>query len=1555
MNPATPQNNLFLKSIFVFSFFIFSFSFIHAQTIMYGMTSAGGSHSDGTIYKFDPSTNTETVVYSFAGGTADGASPQYGNLTFDGNNNLFYGMTQSGGANGDGTIFSFNINTNAETLLYSFKGGNTDGASPQDNLTYDPVNGLFYGMTQLGGSSNNAGTIFSFNPSTNTETQLFAFGVNPVIGTPYEGMVYNSTNGLFYGGCWYGGTHNFGGIFSFNPTNNTETTLYNLGATNDGRYAGLQFTMDPVNGKYYLSGWEGCAHGGGGIMSFDPTTNTEAVVYSLQGGTDGRACTGPLAYYSSTGVFYGVTQGATTQVNGTLYKFDPATNTHTVIHDFAGSPNDAAEPQTGVVYNYSNGLYYGTTEIGGTYNKGTIYSFNPITNAVTVVWSFGGTGDGQTPMGSAVQANPNCFLTASGSVLSNVACGGGNTGSATVSASAGQTPYTYLWSGNNSQTTATATGLSAGTYTVFVHDLAGCEAVSYITITQPNPFSINIASHTNASCAGPGTATAALTSYTYTTNYSYEPAVQHFTVPAGVTSITITAAGGQGGGNGSNSDIGGDGASLTGICTVIPGHVISIVVGQKGGYSPGDFGSGGGGASFVYDSNTNSLLVVAAGGGGAGWQSNGGAAGTNILTNATTTGAGLDGDAAGGTGGTGGSGGGNNVSPGPGPGGAGWISNGGNSVDDANGDAPYYNGNGGQDRANHFAGGTESTGDFNYGGYGGGGSGGYDAGGGGGGYNGGGGGKDDNAAFNGNGGGGGGSYLSGTLSGTVTATDTGNGFVSIQYPGPGGVAPYTYSWTPSGGTNLTASGLSGGSYTITATDANGCSATESTIITQSAPLTINATVLANVSCNGGNNGSAVANVGGGSSPYSYVWSDAGTTTTTTANINNLSQGVYTVTVTDANNCNATASVSISQPVQFLYVSAGSLSSVTCHGLSNGVATVNSVGGNTPYTYSWSNGSTTVSNVQTPNTLTAGTYTVTVTDNCGVSKTSSVTIVQPNVMRDSVKTQTNISCNGGNGGCITLGCKGGTLPYLYLWSSGSTVVTASSLSAGTYSVVITDQKGCSNTVSNITLTQPGILHDSVANISYPICNGGTGTVSIGVRGGTLPYTYIWSPNLSTTATANNLTARSYTVTVKDAHNCTPAVVTFSVTQPNAIRDTIVKSLTVNASCNGSGASATVGVKYGTPPYTYNWTGNVSSTATATGLGIGTYTVSITDINGCSGSVASVTISQVSALRDSIVKTATINVSCNGGNNGSATVGIRAGTPPYTYTWNPNVSSTATAAGLSMGIYTITVMDNAGCSGSAITVSISQPDVLRDSAASLTHVGCYGGNGGTASIGTRGGTAPYTYLWSNGKTTYNVTGLTFGVYTVSVTDNNGCSNTIGSITITQPAAALTSTIPTPTCLGGGNGTITISAGGGTAPYHYAWSNGNTSSSMTVASNTYHITVSDAHGCNSTNSVVLACPEALHREEMESPAPPCCATIDNVNLYPNPNKGQFNLTGLQPDMTVEMYDYTGRKISTQLSTFNSQLLIDISSEPNGIYLIRVLDKDGNIVGQKKVVKTN
>ncbi|MBI4646101.1 MAG: hypothetical protein HY738_05750, partial [Bacteroidia bacterium] len=516
----------------------------------------------------------------------------------------------------------------------------------------------------------------------------------------------------------------------------------------------------------------------------------------------------------------------------------------------------------------------------------------------------------------------------------------------------------------------------------------------------------------------------------------------------------------------------------------------------------------------------------------------------------------------------------------------------------------------------------------------------------------------------------------------------------------------------------------------------------------------------NVTCNGGNNGSATVTAGGGTPTYTYDWSPNGYTGDGTVTYSNLPAGTYTVTVTDSKGCTKTATVTITQPA-VLTATITSQTNVSCNGGNNGSATVTAGGGTAPYAYVW-NDPAPAQSTATVTGLTAGTWTVTVTDANGCTKTASVTITQPAVLTATITAQTNVNCNGASTGSATVTAGGGTALYSYVWNDpapAQSTATVTGLTAGTWTVTVTDANGCTKTTS-VTITQPAVLTATITAQTNVSCNGGNnGSATVTAGGGTAPYSYVWNDPApaQSTATVNALTAGTWTVTVTDANSCT-VTASVTITQPAVLTATITAQ--TNVSCNGgNNGSATVTAGGGTLPYTYVWNdpAPAQSTATVTALTAGTWTVTVTDANGCT-KTASVTVTQPAVLTANI--TSQTNITCNGGNNGSATVTAGGGTAPYTYVWNDPApaQSTATVTALTAGTWTVTVTDVNSCTVTA-NVTITQPAVLTANITAQTNVSCNGGANGSATVTAGGGTAPYTYVWNDpapAQSTATVTG-------------------------------------------------------------------------------------------------------------------------------------------------------------------------------------------------------
>jgi hypothetical protein len=359
----------------------------------------------------------------------------------------------------------------------------------------------------------------------------------------------------------------------------------------------------------------------------------------------------------------------------------------------------------------------------------------------------------------------------------------------------------------------------------------------------------------------------------------------------------------------------------------------------------------------------------------------------------------------------------------------------------------------------------------------------------------------------------------------------GNSNGSIGLTITNGSAPYSYNWSrvsPSGtgsGTGTTISGLSAGTYNITVTSTGGC--TKSITVNLSEPALLSATTsLTNVLCFGASTGAITLTVTGGTPGYTYNWGGG----ITTQNRSNIPAGSYTVTVTDANACTTTATATITQPSSAISATA-TPTNVKCYGASTGSISLTVSGGTPSYTYNWSNGAST----QNISSIPSGSYTVTVTDANGCLKTASATVTQPSAALSLSATMVNVSCNGGSNASIDLSVSGGTSPYTYLWSNSATTQDISSLSAGTYSVTVTDANLCTQILSK-TITQPAVLSLSVNKVNATCPNTTDGSIDLSVSGGTPAYSYAWS-NGATTQDLSGLLPGTYSVTVTDANGCT----------------------------------------------------------------------------------------------------------------------------------------------------------------------------------------------------------------------------------------------------------------------------------------------------------------------------------------------------------------------------------------------------------------------------------
>ena len=665
-----------------------------------------------------------------------------------------------------------------------------------------------------------------------------------------------------------------------------------------------------------------------------------------------------------------------------------------------------------------------------------------------------------------------------------------------------------------------------------------------------------------------------------------------------------------------------------------------------------------------------------------------------------------------------------------------------------------------------------------------------------------------------------------------------NGMASVSITG--GTSPFSYSWSPVGGTNSNATGLLSGAYTVSVTDANGCSVSQWVNVNDNVGPSVTIMSSTNVSCYGG------------TGSLTYSWAPYGGTGPTATG---LIAGTYTVTVSDSLGCQslATTSPAITQPP--LLSLAVVTSNVSCYAGTNGGASVSALGGTPGYTFQWLPGGSvgaTISN------LSANTYTVQVTDANLCVKTLPYTINQPNQLAATITSSTNVSCFGSNNGTATVSVSGGTPFYTYNWLPlGGNSPTGTGFSNGTYTVNITDTKSCTTSAIAI-ITQPSQALVGTSSAFPTSCYGGSnGTATINPVGGTPGYSYQWFPSGGTGQTATGLSQGNYFVLVTDFLGCQTNV-SLTINQPAPITGTLS---TVNPSCGFSNGYITSQLSGGTGPYSYLWLPNSVPTSGISGVGPGTYTLQVTDALNCTATFTA-TLTNISGPTVSIASST--NVSCFGGNNGSATANISQGTAPYSISWSPFGGNNLMASTLTAGNYTVTVIDALGCGSSAIA-TISDPPPLSISISSTNNVSCYNGSNGSITVAPSGGTPTYSYSWmpiaSNSATINN---LPVGTYTVNVTDLFNCVASI-SVNLTQPTSLVSSIVTSinPSCYNASNGSATVLGSGGTFPYVYSWST-NPIQTTNIASNltagTYTVMITDNNGCNISYNFLLTQPTQI-----------------------------------------------------------------------------------------------
>ena len=769
--------------------------------------------------------------------------------------------------------------------------------------------------------------------------------------------------------------------------------------------------------------------------------------------------------------------------------------------------------------------------------------------------------------------------------------------------------------------------------------------------------------------------------------------------------------------------------------------------------------------------------------------------------------------------------------------------------------------------------------------------------------------------------------------GSATATspdcyEGDNGQIEVSASGGTGLLSYRLDGFTGFQLLPTFNGLTAGDYTVSVRDENGCVLSGITVQVTNPPAMEVTLSKTDVTCNGAGDGTINAAVTHGTPPYLYSKDDIVYQIFST--FGGLEPGTHTIWVQDANGCKASNSITINEPA-VLTASITEASPVVCNGTPTGSLTAVESGGTGPYTYSWSNGDV----GKTVTGLAAATYTVDITDANGCTASADYTLADPPVLvvSGNITSSYNgyhIACNGSADGAVDLSVSGGVPPYTYLWTNGSITQDPADLPAGTQSVTVTDQNGC-EVVKSFELTQPAALTASIVTADALCNNVDDGMITVSASGGVSPLEYridgvtAYQPSNE----FHGVSSGAYTLTVRDANLCELPGLIATVEEAVVVAFDLSKT---DVTCGGgSDGAIAISVTEGNAPFSYSLDGsNFHSSPEFTGLVSGNYTVTVRDVNSCT-TAADIFIDQPADLIVAIDES--LSITCQGMPQGQLDATGSGGVPPYSYLWS-NGATTQRISELLAGIYSVTITDDHGCTSEA-TYELTEPTLLTavaEVSASYNgrDISCHGASDGAIDLSVAGGTPPYTYLWTTGETTEDISNLPAGYYAVEVRDSNNCLAE-GNITLQEPdlLEMVLDSLKNPSCRGDANGLIEVSATGGTAAFQYSIDNGlswQTAGLFTgLSSGTYQMMLRDVNGCETTKSFFLEDPEFIEVEQVTVTEPQCYGDPDGSLFIKARGGVTINNTGnylyriehqnVPPDLPYdfeEVQEYIGEQVT-------------------------------------------
>jgi hypothetical protein len=553
------------------------------------------------------------------------------------------------------------------------------------------------------------------------------------------------------------------------------------------------------------------------------------------------------------------------------------------------------------------------------------------------------------------------------------------------------------------------------------------------------------------------------------------------------------------------------------------------------------------------------------------------------------------------------------------------------------------------------------------------------------------------------------------------------------------------------------------------------------------------------------------------------------------------------------------------------------SPVKCYGSATATISANAKGawvGNKTYAWTKKNDASFSKNTSIIENVSSGTYYCKISDDLHF-EVDSITLTDPAELVAVQNLQQDAKCYGSLDGRLGATVTGGTGAVSYLWSGTGAGIIATNqvqntLAAGTYSLVVTDVNNCTDTIKNMVIAEPTLI--TFQNCDVTKINGVDGAVHLRIMGGTVPYLYSWSGPSGFSATTQDIggirTAGNYTVTVTD-HNLCKRDTTFLIIDSQYLYAKLTNKKDISCKGGADGSLTVLAVpNNSTPSITYNWAGPngyTGSTATINNLKAGVYSVTVTDVNQDPDEVYIISnIELTEPANELSVDLVKGDQACFGLPNGFIDANPSGGTLPYRYSWKKEGNSlpdvTEVIIGLALGSYEVTVLDTNNCEVKK-AISINEPSKIT-AQHSLSPVSCTESkNDGTIDITPAGGTGAYTFHWSNGLTTEDVSLLSAGTYRCSITDVNLCTETFDFV-VGQPnplSASFTNT--NVSCYDGENGSIALEVSGGNSSYNYSWSNGRTEASLNgLKKGYYSVTVTDGKNCQKYFSTSLTQPDEI-----------------------------------------------------------------------------------------------